>query len=464
MLTINQISEIEADVRNENIYFSHLNYDLVDHICCEIEDLMQHGDDFPNAYLKVKSRIGYKGLKQIQNDTFYLIFKTYRKMKKTMKISGFLAPALLSLGSIFKMMHWPGAGVIILLGFITLCLVFLPTSVYVLYKETNNRKSISLYVSSLIAAFALSISVLFKIMHWPGVGVLTLVGITIAILVIIPFILKNEAEKEKHKLEKTGISIAISAIAFILITYLFKIQHWPGAAVLLIVSNVVLFLIALPIYTLGLIKTTNRITGKFIFTIIGSAWLILTLNLISVNKGVGIEQEYIDDYLLASELIEKTQHYNQEKWQLCSDTAIAKQLNTKTLELVNRIKNVKVGLIEYTNNIYSDGIKYHPSVNINKPFLHEVSETYMTTADRTQSIKKALFEYLTYVDDIDPTITKNVEFTQLQYELSSEKWAESYFSKSVLFAATYLTILQQNVLLIESELLENLTNVEQTQI
>lgn len=461
MLTINQISEIEADVRNENIYFSHLNYDLVDHICCEIEDLMHHGDDFPNAYLKVKSRIGYKGLKQIQNDTFYLIFKTYRKMKKIMKISGFVAPVLLSLGSIFKIMHWPGAGVIILLGFITLCLIFLPASVYVLYKETNNKKSVTLYISSLMAAFALSISVLFKIMHWPGAGMLAILGIAIAILVIIPIILKNEAQKEIHKLEKTGITIAIGAIAFVLIAYLFKTQHWPGAAVLLIASNIVLFLIALPIYTLGLIKTTNRITGKFIFTIIGSAWLILTLNLISINKGVGPEQEYIDNYLMVSELVDKTQHYNQNKLQLCSDTTIAKQLNTKTVELINRIENVKIGLIEFANNNHPDRIKHQPSVNINSPFTNEVPETYMTTANRAQTIKKAILEYFAYVEGIDPTTPKNVHFIQLKNELSNELWATSHFSKTVLFAATYLTILQQKALLIESDLLENLTNVKQ---
>lgn len=452
MLTKQQIEQIENDVRKADIYYSHLSNDLIDHICCDIENLMEQGYIFHEAYKKVQQRIGYKGLKQIQNDTFYLIFKTYRKMKETMKISGFIAPALLGIGSIFKMMHWPGASVIILLGFITLCLLFLPTSVYVLYKETNNRKSVFLYISSLIAAFCLSTSVLLKIMHWPGTGDLTFVGIAIAIFVIIPAILKNEAQKEKNKLEKKGTSLAFIAIALVLIAYLFKIEHWPGAGVLLITSNILLFLIALPIYTFGIIKMTNHITGKLIYTIIGSAWLIITLNLISINNGVNFAQSYTDNYLMINDLIKQTEHYNHSKSQLCTDTITPQQLRTKTHNLVNHIEIIKNDLIDFANVNHPDKNNKNTQLRINNPFAPREAEKFMFSNNNADNINKAISEYLEFIGSLYTKAAENIHYIQFKNDLKDEQWAQ-YFSKTVLFSATYLAILQQKVLLIESDIL-----------
>ncbi len=58
-------------------------------------------------------------------------------MRKTVYLSGFIASFLMSTGSIFKIMHWPYSGMILLAGFVILNFVFLPTFFYYKYKSTK---------------------------------------------------------------------------------------------------------------------------------------------------------------------------------------------------------------------------------------------------------------------------------------------------------------------------------------
>jgi hypothetical protein len=55
-------------------------------------------------------------------------------MKRTVSVLGFLAFFTLSNGFMFKMMHWPGASIISLIGFLLLSFGFLPAYFYGRYK------------------------------------------------------------------------------------------------------------------------------------------------------------------------------------------------------------------------------------------------------------------------------------------------------------------------------------------
>ena len=68
-LTHQQLKLITLDVQHADISYSHLQYDLIDHICCDLENQMNKGLSFEKAYEIVKSKIGLQGLQQIQEDT-----------------------------------------------------------------------------------------------------------------------------------------------------------------------------------------------------------------------------------------------------------------------------------------------------------------------------------------------------------------------------------------------------------
>ena len=87
-LSLHHIEQISRDIRRQEITFSHLLEDLIDHVCCDVENEMQTGLNFGEAYKKVKQKMGSRRLKEIQEETLYAVDTKYRYMKNTMKISG----------------------------------------------------------------------------------------------------------------------------------------------------------------------------------------------------------------------------------------------------------------------------------------------------------------------------------------------------------------------------------------
>ncbi len=105
LLTDEQVTIVTKDVENEGINYSHLMIDLVDHVCCDVEERMNQGISFSQAYEQVKKEFGIKGLRHIQKDTLMLIDKNYRIMKNSMKTIGVISLALMAFGALFKIMH-----------------------------------------------------------------------------------------------------------------------------------------------------------------------------------------------------------------------------------------------------------------------------------------------------------------------------------------------------------------------
>ncbi len=85
-LSVLHIEQISTDVRQQEISFSHLPDELIDHICCDVEYEMDAGLDFKEAYNKVRQKIGSRRLKEIQEETLFAVDSKYRHMKNTKKI------------------------------------------------------------------------------------------------------------------------------------------------------------------------------------------------------------------------------------------------------------------------------------------------------------------------------------------------------------------------------------------
>lgn len=81
----------------------------------------------------------------------------------------------------------------------------------------------------------LAVGIIFKKNHWAGANVLLTVGsLALVIFFIINIFLgikSLSASIEKSIAVSGGISMCVSSIAFA-----FKVQHWPGASILIIVS------------------------------------------------------------------------------------------------------------------------------------------------------------------------------------------------------------------------------------
>jgi len=212
-LTEEQVTFIENDIKVRGITSPDLSIDLLDHICCLIENELDEYKNFETVYHKTLLLFGDKGLKGIQQETNRLLtFKHYYFMNSTMKISGYVSSLLILIGSFFKLQHWPGANIMILVGVFFLSTLFLPLLFILKFKSTEeNNRSILLSIVGFVSSLAICIGILFRILHWPGARIIIVTGCCLLILGYLPIYILSIYKNTTNKINATATIILIIA-------------------------------------------------------------------------------------------------------------------------------------------------------------------------------------------------------------------------------------------------------------
>jgi hypothetical protein len=134
-------------------------------------------------------------------------------MKTKTYITGLITTTLVFLGATFKVMHWPGAGKLLTTGIIFLLFIFLPPALISGYKGEGRKESLSLYIVTYITCLVTFASMLFKIMHWPGAGILLIIAIPFPFVVFLPVYLYITGKNESHNIYNTV------AVLFLLVVF-----------------------------------------------------------------------------------------------------------------------------------------------------------------------------------------------------------------------------------------------------
>ena len=135
-------------------------------------------------------------------------------MKKTIYLSGIIIANLLLMGCILKINHWPGGSIVLTISLIAFNFWFLPTALINHYKSQANKNNKWLYIVTFISFFIVFISALFKLMHWPGGGLLLMIGIPIPFILFLPvYIYYSVKNKEQSSVNFTAIILGLTFVA-----------------------------------------------------------------------------------------------------------------------------------------------------------------------------------------------------------------------------------------------------------
>jgi hypothetical protein len=209
-LSEEQIGYILNDIRARGVELEDLQSNLLDHICCIIEENLKEGEDFESFYQQTISRFYKKDLLEIEEETITLIiFKNYYAMKKAMLISGLLSTFFLSTGIVLKFLQAPGGSVGLVLGMVTLSLVFLPLLFTLKAREKKSAKEKLIIGLGTFAAILMCLSILFKVMHWPWSLWLGLGSVFILILFFLPVYLVSGLRNPDTKVNAIVSSILL---------------------------------------------------------------------------------------------------------------------------------------------------------------------------------------------------------------------------------------------------------------
>lgn len=125
------------------------------------------------------------------------------------------------IGLIFKYNLWPGGSVLVLFSLLGIAFCYFPLGFYIINDKPVFKKKLGL---SILYGWLLSIAligIIFKIMFWPGAGpMLVIGGVSLIPLLIVAIILNNKSDEESRVFNK-NLLIRTSIVAFLTLLIFF---------------------------------------------------------------------------------------------------------------------------------------------------------------------------------------------------------------------------------------------------
>lgn len=133
-------------------------------------------------------------------------------MKKVMLMSGASSVTAFIIGTVFKIMHWPGASILLVLAIVTFSLVFLPIVYFMKSKEATDNRQKAVVALACLTGTVFSLGILFTIMHWPGANVLGLSAILLATFGLLPLYFFTGIRHPETKMNTIMVSIMLTGV------------------------------------------------------------------------------------------------------------------------------------------------------------------------------------------------------------------------------------------------------------
>jgi hypothetical protein len=468
-LSIEHIERIARDVKKQEIVFSHLLDELIDHVCCDVENEMQAGLTFLEAYSKVKQKIGSRRIKEIQEETLYAVDSKYRYMKNTMKISGIAGTVLLGFGALFKIQHWPLAGAMATIGAVTLALVFMPSALGVLWKETHKMKKLFLFISAFLAGMCFILGTLFKIQHWNGAGIIIALTALFGLFFFVPALLVSKLQDQENKFKKPVYILGAIGLICYAGGILCKIQHWTLATTLMVLGMIILCVIVFPWYTWISWKEESHISPRFLYLLIGLLLIIVPGTLINLNLQYSYEEEFYSHQEQQQALYGYLFRHNNSLITSYHDSlsySQMEQLNVKTISLLTLIGDVQKKMVQESEGEPGKAALSQDQIiqtetgteiqykKLSKAFYYAPVRDFLASGCSTrEDLNSALTEYAKYISGMIPEEDLHMYTSLLEPSLYLPGTMPEGTNISLMSGLHSLELLKNSLLTVESKIL-----------
>ena len=119
---------------------------------------------------------------------------------------------IISTGAILKMNHLAWAAILKTAGTLILVLLFLPAALISNYRAEGNSQNRLLYIVTWITCFVVFTAMLYKIMHWPHAGVGLLIALPFPYIVFLPVFLVVTSKNKNFNIYNTVFVLLLLAL------------------------------------------------------------------------------------------------------------------------------------------------------------------------------------------------------------------------------------------------------------
>jgi hypothetical protein len=173
---------ISASISNQR-----LAMELIDHCCTRMEELISQDVSFDDSLNCALGELSPDGLHIIQKEWNYQHNLKQSPMKITLYLSGFFAAFFVLLGMLFKLLHWPGATMFLTLGDAMLIIAMLGVlSSTIRFRQSFSALTKTRIFGGAIGGLFVGVGSFFKFMWWPGANMLILLGVLTLLMVFLP--------------------------------------------------------------------------------------------------------------------------------------------------------------------------------------------------------------------------------------------------------------------------------------
>ena len=120
-------------------------------------------------------------------------------MKTSIYVTGLFNTILLFAGILFKFFHWPGAGLMISSGVLLFAMIFIPLIIFNKMTENVRTSERLTYIFGMLLGTTLSLGFLFKIMHWPMANKIMISSVVLFNFLYVPIYFVSRYQNEKLK-------------------------------------------------------------------------------------------------------------------------------------------------------------------------------------------------------------------------------------------------------------------------
>jgi hypothetical protein len=328
----------------------------------------------------------------------------------------------------------------------------------------------SIYISGIISAIGLTLGALFKIQHFPAAGILLTIFILFFTLIFLPAALWNNFKKEKK-----NAYLYISIFITIMICFgaaLFKIMHWPGAGIVVLVGLIAPFIIFLPAYIYYYTKTANKDITNFIAIL----FLLVFVAMMDAFFAFGVSKNIIDYTIKINQTTSQINNILEEKNAMMYDNLTSSQpdlmdtrqitdLKSRTRDLCNLIDEMKFSLVTTADENNINHISDSGEIDLWKikgKDNNSIATGKFLYTDEGRILKDQIAAYKEYVKSLN---VKNLTFdtdeilnvNDINDKDQVRSWESAMFEGTMMvWAIQKLDMMKMNIKMVESEVLADL--------
>ncbi len=133
-------------------------------------------------------------------------------MKQKIYNLGLITALIVFTGVVLKINHYPGAAILLTTGIAALVLLFLPLALTDHYRAGGEKKEPLLYIVTYITCFVVFTAMLFKLMHWPKAGIMLIIALPFPYVVFLPVFIVVTSKDKNFNIYNTAFVLLLLAL------------------------------------------------------------------------------------------------------------------------------------------------------------------------------------------------------------------------------------------------------------